>query len=245
MNVNGAHSHDDNCRLETVTIARMDWGRLVRLARLLFTELLDAILPPHARTLRTKSRGFEEIPLRVANHELLGKQITTLMDYRKPEVQDLVRSLKYDGNEYAAHLCAMVLADYLHEEVATIRAFSPRPIFIIPLPLHRSRLRERGFNQIELVLERLPQEFRDGTLASVARSTLTRSRDTPHQTSLPRRSRIANMRNAFSVTDPSLVRRAHIFLIDDVTTTGATLVSASRPLSKAKANVTLLALARA
>src|ERR1700677_2665242 len=114
----------------------MDRGRLILLLRATWTELFDAILPPHARTLRTKRRGFEQIPLLVANHELLDAHITTLMDYRKSEVQDLIRSLKYDGNEYAAHLCATVLADYLREEIASLRAFSPRPIFIIPLPLH-------------------------------------------------------------------------------------------------------------
>src|SRR5271154_2257995 len=126
----------------------MDWGRLARFARFLFIETLDAIVPPHVRTLRTKERRFEDIPLKVASHELLDAKITTLMDYRKPEVQDLIRSLKYDGNEYATHLCATVLADYLREEIASTRAFSPRPIFIIPLPLHESRERERGFNQI-------------------------------------------------------------------------------------------------
>ena len=53
------------------------------------------------------------------------------------------------------------------------------------------------------------------------------------------------MRNAFFVTDPGLIGRAHVFLVDDVTTTGATLVNAGKPLIKAKANVTLIALARA
>lgn len=223
----------------------MDWGRLVSFARVTATEFLDAILPPHARTLRTKARGFGDIPLLVASYDLLDGNITTLMDYRRPEVRDLIRSLKFDGNEYAAHLCAAVLADYLREEIASIRAFSPRPIFIIPLPLHMARSRERGFNQIELVLDRLPPEFRVGTLSTVTNSVLVRTRDTPHQTSLPRRSRIANMRGAFSVVDPGVIRRAHVFLIDDVTTTGATLVNAGRPLTKAKADVTLLALARA
>jgi ComF family protein len=222
----------------------MDWGRLARFARTAFIKLLDAIVPPHARTLRTKERAFDDIPLHVAIHELLDARITTLMDYRKVEVQDLVRSLKYDGNEYAAHLCAAVLADYLREEIASIRAFSPRPIYIIPLPLHTSRQRERGFNQIELVLKRLPQEFRNGTLATVS-SALIRTRATPRQTHLARHDRIRNVRGAFTVPDPALVRHAHIFLIDDVTTTGATLANAAKPLVKARAEVTLIALARA
>jgi ComF family protein len=222
----------------------MDWGRLALKARTIITEVLDAVLPPHARTLRTKERTFDDIPLTVAIHELLGTRITTLMDYRQSEVQDLIRSLKYDGNEYAAHLCAAVLADYLREEVASVRVFSPRPIYIVPLPLHQSRQRERGFNQIELVLKRLPQEFRDGTLAQLSTS-LIRSRATPRQTHLARAQRITNVRGAFTVPDPNIIRHAHVFLIDDVTTTGATLANAMKPLMKAKAEVTLIALARA
>ena len=53
------------------------------------------------------------------------------------------------------------------------------------------------------------------------------------------------MRGAFAVAEPDIVRHAHVFLIDDVTTTGATLKSAAQPLVRAKANVTLIALARA
>ncbi len=223
----------------------MDGGRLIRLVRIACSEILDAILPPHARTLRTKERGFDEIPLKVAAHELLDARITTLMDYRMPEVQDLVRSLKYDGNDHAARLCGAVLADYLREEIASIRAFSPRPIFIIPLPLHDSRRRERGFNQIQLVLDRLPSEFRDGTLAVVTSSALIRTRATPRQTHLARRQRVANMKGAFALADPGLLHRAHVFLIDDVTTTGSTLANAGKPLKKAGAEVTLIALSRA
>ena len=229
----------------TVYNGGMDWGRLSQLLRSIATETLDAILPPHARTRRTKERRFEEIPLTVATHELLNTTITTLMDYRKQEVQDLIRSLKYDGNAYAAHLCSLVLADFLREEIASTRSFSPRPILIIPLPLHESRERERGFNQISLVLDRLPLEFRDGTLSRVAPLSLIRTRATPRQTHLPRHERIANVRGAFHVTDLALVTHAQVFLIDDVTTTGATLRNAMLPLTRAKASVTLIALARA
>ncbi len=223
----------------------MDWGRLFSFARTIGTEFIDAILPPHAHTVRTKERSFEDIPLLLAEHELLGVKITTVMDYRKPEVRDLIRSLKYDGNEHAARLCATVVSDFLREEIASIRMFSPRPIFIIPLPLHHNRLRSRGFNQITLVLDSLPHEFKDGTQATVTDAALIRTRDTPHQTALPRQSRITNMRGAFAVAEPDIVRHAHVFLIDDVTTTGATLKSAAQPLVRAKANVTLIALARA
>lgn len=209
----------------------------------LLARALDIVLPRRARNLRTSLRTLDEIPLRVETHELLGTRITTLMDYRAVEVQDLIRSLKYDGAGHAARLAANVLEEYLREELAEVRAFSARRAILIPVPLHSARLRERGFNQIELVLKNLSREFRDGTTARVE-EILTRVRSTPPQTRLSREERLANVRDAFTARGNTF-EDAHIYLIDDVTTTGATLFHASRPLISAGAEVTLIALARA
>ena len=114
--------------------------------------LLDAIMPPRARSARTRGRTAADISLAPTEHELLGAKITTLMDYRAPEVQDLIRSLKYDASPHAAKIAAELLADYLREEISSLKLFSTKPILLIPLPLHKSRERERGFNQCELVL---------------------------------------------------------------------------------------------
>lgn len=210
-----------------------------------FEVIFDTILPLRERSARTKARTAEEIPLYPTVHELLGTHITTLMDYRESAVQDLIRSLKYDGSVHAAQLAATLLADYLREEISSQRTFSQRKILIVPIPLHTSRVRERGFNQIGLVLKALPQEFLDGTLAIFAPSALVRTRETKPQTKLPRSDRLSNVAGAFSVANKDTVHKTHIFLIDDVTTTGATLANGATPLRRAGAEVTLLALARA
>ena len=207
--------------------------------------ILDAIVPLRARSARTKARTAEEIPLCPTAHDLLGVRITKLMDYQNSAVQDLIRSLKYDGSGHAANLAATLLADYLREEISAQRLFSQKRILIVPVPLHKSRARERGFNQIEIVARALPPEFQDGTLASFAPLALARMRATSPQTRLPRSERLSNVAGAFSAPDPASVHKTKIFLIDDVTTTGATLANAATPLRKAGAEVTLLALARA
>ena len=207
--------------------------------------ILDAIVPLKERSARTKERTAEDIPLSPTVHELLGTRITTLMDYRTEAVQDLVRSLKYDGSKYAASLAAALLADFLREEVASHRAFSQKRVLIIPVPLHKGRARERGFNQIELVLKQLPDEFRNGPLSYMIADALKRTRATEQQTRLPRSERLSNVAGAFAVTNAELVKKTHVFLVDDVTTTGATLANAATPLRRAGAEVTLLALARA
>lgn len=221
---------------------RMD---VLGVIRSVFESVFDAILPPRARSARTKSRSAEDIPLSPASHELLGARVTTIMDYQRSEVQDLIRALKYDGSAYAAHLAATLLADYLREEISSARTFSPRKILLAPVPLHPSRRRERGFNQIELVLKALPKEFRDGEFARLAPEVITRTKATKQQTHLSRAERIRNVVGAFEAPDEQSIRKTHVFLIDDVTTTGATLANAAAPLRRAGADVTLLALARA
>jgi len=210
-----------------------------------FEAIADAIAPPRERSARTKARSLVDIPLAPVSHHLLGKQVTTIMEYRESVVQDLIRALKYDGSGAAAALAAAALADYLREEIASARQFSPREILLVPVPLHASRKRERGYNQIDIVLKALPQEFCDGTLSRLAPQILVRTKATKPQTKLSRRERLRNVAGAFEVSAPARVSRAHIFLFDDVTTTGATLVHAAKPLEKSGAEVTLIALARA
>jgi ComF family protein len=210
-----------------------------------FDAIIDAILPPKERAVRIKTLSLEAIPLIPTTHDLLGTRIVTLMDYRTQEVQDLIQSLKYDGGHAAANLCAATLAEYLREELSNERLFSQKRVLLVPVPLHSSRTRERGYNQIGLVLESLPMEFRDGTHARLAPAVLERSRATRPQTRLPRSERLSNVAGAFALPDGADIKNARIFLIDDVATTGATLANAATPLRRAGAEVTLLALARA
>ena len=212
--------------------------------RNILDTILDTVLPRRERRTRIETRSLDEIPLSPASHELLGVRILTLMEYREPATKDLIRSLKYDCSGHAVGLCAALLADYLREEFASVRAFSKKHILLVPVPLHKNRLRERGFNQIEAVLRTLPIEFQDGALSHTETEALVRTRDTAPHTKLPRVERLTNVSGAFAAND-LVIRDSHIYLIDDVVTTGATLVEAAKPLIENDALVTLMALARA
>ena len=209
----------------------------------LFQTLFDTLLPLRPRSARTRSRTVEDIEPVTATHELLGIQITTIMEYRDPAVSDMIRALKYEHSSHAATLAASVLADFLREEIASLKTFSPRPILLVPVPLHISRLHERGFNQIEKVLRALPPEFKNGTLSRISTDALARTRATPQQTRLSRSERLKNVEGAFAATHT--VKDTHVILVDDVTTTGATLAEAAKALQKSGAEVTALALAHA
>ncbi len=102
---------------------------------------------------------------------------------------------------------------------------------VVPVPLHRLRRRERGFNQSELVARSLARER---GLPVFGRG-LAKTRSTPPQTSLAAAERAANVRGAYAVRDPGKVRGLTVLLVDDVFTTGATLGECAAALRAAGA----------
>jgi len=216
----------------------------LRMLSAVFLPVIDTILPERARAARVRKRSLRDFSLVPTEHSLLHEKIITLLDYKDSGVVDLIRALKYEHSGYAAEICAEALADYLREEVASLRAFSARPLVLVPMPLHATRVRERGFNQMQKVLARLPEDLKDGTSSRVAENALKRIKPTSQQARLSRAERLKNVTDAFEAST-DVVHDAHVILIDDVTTTGATLSSAARILRNAGAKVTLIALARA
>jgi len=206
--------------------------------------IIDTIIPPRERAVRLRTLSAAELPLSPRVETRNGIAITSLMPYHGTPAEDAVRALKYDGSRAAARLIAAALEDYLREEIAALRLLSPRPVILVPVPLHSSRRRERGFNQIERVLAELPQEFHDGTVSRLITNALFRVRATPPQTKLARAERLRNLRGAFSARE-RMVRGAHVIVIDDVMTTGTTLAECRKALEKCGARVSALAFARA
>ncbi len=115
-----------------------------------------------------------------------------------------------------------------------------RPDWIVPVPLHPTRLRERGFNQALLLARAFfPKDRR------ITANLLIRSRSTEPQTNFNGSARRTNLKNAFAVVNPQLFAGKKILLIDDVFTTGTTVNECARVLKKAGASeVMVLTLAR-
>jgi ComF family protein len=104
------------------------------------------------------------------------------------------------------------------------RALEPRArglsgVVVVPVPLHPSRLADRGYNQSALIASRVAGRL-DAPLCTRA---LARDRDTPQQATLDRHARLANLAGAFCVRRAGPVRARDVLLIDDVRTTGATI----------------------
>jgi len=146
---------------------------------------------------------------------------TTALFHYRPPVDHLLKRLKF-GNELAiAPLLAGMLAGSL-----SLRS-EPLPGLLVAVPLHRTRLRERGFNQAALLATRLGERL----AIPVAQRLCTRRRATHPQSLLSPTARRLNLRNAFDVhgTPPA----THVAVVDDVMTTGHTAGELARVLKQA------------
>jgi len=107
----------------------------------------------------------------------------------------------------------------------------PRPDLLLPVPLARRRLRQRGFNQAQMLADWLSRPLGIATDARV----LDRVLDTPAQQQLDAATRRRNLRQAFAIATAADVKGRHLALVDDVLTTGATAEALARLLKRAGA----------
>jgi len=160
-------------------------------------------------------------------------------------MRDAIHALKYDGLHGAAKRLGWKLA----EAIGQLAAEAPGEMLMVPVPLHRTKHSERGFNQARSLavsaLAALAKTHPKWRLR-LASTTLMRLRATKSQAGLTPRQRRLNVRRAFSVSDPVLVAGKHVLVVDDIFTTGATARSAAKTLLDAgAASVWVATLARA
>jgi len=153
----------------------------------------------------------------------------------------IIWNCKYRNLPHLARPLAAWLADTVGQLPDTKRLLEGSPL-VVPVPLHPHRFAERGYNQAELLASALA-----GIMAlPLAADALVRVHNTTSQVQrATRQERLANMKNAFDVPHPDRVKGRDIIIVDDVSTTGATLTACAVALTKAGArSVTGMVVAR-
>ena len=148
-------------------------------------------------------------------------------------VRRVQHALKYGGRERLGRPLGHLLG------TAVARSGCAPVDLVVAVPLAAVRLLERGYNQAGTVAEGAAE-----ALGAVCRpDLLARTRSTKSQTALTAEQRRANVDGAFAAPYPEALAGAHVLLVDDVLTTGATLAAAAKPLHDAGARVTVAAIA--
>jgi ComF family protein len=168
-----------------------------------------------------------------------------------------ILQLKFHRRERLGKKLGELLAPLWTSAEGAIQTETQEPLLIVPVPLHPSRQRERGFNQAELLARGLARALaRPGPTAGhpgearrrpcLVTRLLRRTRATGSQTGLSLSVRQRNVRGAFAIGEPGCFRDRLVVLVDDVMTTGATASACAAVLKRAGARqVVVLTLARA
>lgn len=147
-------------------------------------------------------------------------------------IRDLIHSFKYNLQTHLRYPLAILSLEGLNRFLA-----DNDPHLIVPVPLHRSRLRQRGFNQAVLLGRVLSYHLNLPLLPD----TLIRTRPTEPQINLSASERRVNVKGAFSVKRADSIAGKRILLLDDVMTTGSTMNECAKELKKAGADMVVAA----
>lgn len=139
------------------------------------------------------------------------------------KIQHLMHEFKYNGNHQIGNLLGNIAGGQLIKN----DIFSSVDL-IVPVPLHKSRLRERGYNQSACYAAGLAEQLN----AAAELDNLVRAVATKTQTHKSRFARFENMKEVFMVKFPEHLTNKHILLVDDIVTTGSTLEACGTELLK-------------
>lgn len=169
---------------------------------------------------------FSEISDRFPGEELALDAIASLYGFAEGSTaQRLIHALKYGG----CYRLGVEMGRELGTALTMFREFEEIDL-VVPVPLHRARRRERGYNQAEAIAEGVAMTLAGSRMAPA----LERTRHTRSQTTLDAGTRRRNVREIFRAAD-ALIRDRALLLCDDVCTTGATLNACAEALLAAGA----------
>ncbi len=159
----------------------------------------------------------------------------SILNYKNKLVKKAVWSLKFKNNRQVARLFAEIIHDNLIEELSNLKLtinFN-QPILIV-VPLSPKRKRDRGYNQVDLIAREI-EKIDQNNFLKYKRNIIKKIKNTPQQSHTKNKhERLVNLNGCFKVVNFDAIRNQNIILLDDVTTTGATLTEVVKTIKTAK-----------
>lgn len=188
--------------------------------------LLDFFFPPHC--VQCKSFGEYLCEKCLSNQRFYTEPLD--IDVENPALDELYACCTHtDGARQLTkafkYRAAYKLTDTIAQLMVEHIPFPDDIELFVPIPLHRSRQRQRGFNQAELLAKQLSRWFR-----IPCQTALIRHKKTSPQAELNREQRLTHLQNAFVVNSKYSVKGKVVAVVDDVATTGTTLHEAAKVL---------------
>jgi ComF family protein len=154
-------------------------------------------------------------------------------DFDNKPVYNLIHFLKYKNGQFGAVPCGKLMAKYFDKVMENTDIFSGENITIIPMPLHRKKYLRRGYNQTELIAREFIKMTVYSKQMTIENRALFRVRHSMSQTECKTGAeRKENVRGCFSVKCPEKINGKNIILIDDVFTTGGTIMESAGELKR-------------
>lgn len=147
-------------------------------------------------------------------------------------VKNLIHNLKYKNQEQIGAF----IGDWFGQQIKE-NNYIKELDYVIPVPIHKKRLKKRGYNQTALFAQRLAFHLNTSYLDKV----LIKTANTKTQTKKSRLGRWYDNRSLYEVTDEQILKNKKILLVDDVITTGATLEICAQSLKKIEGTVIYIA----
>lgn len=171
---------------------------------------------------------LKEIPF----PEFPQKDILAAASYKSPTIQNAIRTLKYRKSKIVAETLADLIYDNLKDKLLLEIKLTGGNSCIIAVPLSKKRLKQRGFNQAKLIAQYLSDKLN----IPLANDVLYKNKETISQVQIKNREkRLKNLKGVFAIKNPLLIKDKTIFLVDDVSTTGATIEECRKTLMAAGA----------
>lgn len=203
--------------------------------------LVDTIAPPDPFIREIESLSPADFLNRAQRQKVaLTDGVLSFFVYKDPLVKAAILEVKSYANRKIAKLLGCVLYELLVAELEDLDTFEnfKNPL-LLPIPMTRKSIRERGWNQCELFVDAIEVASRGKTFETSS-NTLVKIKKTGDQVGKGRKERFQNLAQCFSVSNPGAVHGRNIIVLDDITTTGATLQEAKRALLEAGARRVLL-----